>query len=152
MGIRARFHHCDSGRGRHSHPTFSGCLFTASLPLSLLFPSTSTSLLSHHHPFLALGSANIGAGTEHEEAASERSGYLRGTGGVALGVDGRGRLAVYEREGDDGEGKGRGGKGVRSIGLLVKGRCRDFVWERVGERGFETRFAFLCLLFEGLCI
>ena len=59
---------------------------------------------------------------------------------------------MYEREGDVGEGKGRGGEGVRSIGLLVKGRCRYFVWERVGERVFETCFAFMYLLFGGLCI
>lgn len=111
MGIRARFHHCDSGRGRHSHPTSSGCLFTASLPLSLLFPSPSTSLLSHHHSFLALGSANIGVGTEHEEAASERSEYPRGTGGMAFGVDGRGRLAVWCMRERAMLGKGRGGEG-----------------------------------------
>lgn len=81
---------------------------------------------------------------------------------MALGVDGRGRLAVWcmrerammgkGREGEGRGGEGRGGKGVRSIGLLVKGRCRDFDWERVGERGFETCFAFLCLLFDGQCI
>ena len=67
---------------------------------------------------------------------------------MALGVDGRGRLAVWCMRERAIMGKGRGGKGVRSTGLLVKGRCRDFVWKRVRERGLETCFTFSCLLFD----